>query len=656
MAGAVLDVGATTSELCAIVAAWFLCSVITEVYDKTIMMELAAPLTLALWKFIVSVPCGAIAVLVSGRTLSRERIFRGAVLRSVMPLAGLIVGAKLLTYISYGYVPLSTAQIVKAATPIVTVFMTRSILGETFGPQSYLSLVPIAAGVCLAVGLDAEFNLLGIIAALLSCAFAAAQSICMKSLFISEDASSSFDALTLNLLSATCCASMLLPVWLGVQFGVVPATVDGGKLMLESSHALFVGGERIWIAFFVGAMTQYAQSVCAYAFLERVSPATSAVVGTARKPFIVVVAVIAFGRTITLLNAFGIALAFGGVFWFNFARHAEEKARKRQGLLSPAMSPAEGDTAATDDADVPVEEAQTASVLHAFTRWYEHHLARSPLLVKAITSGILYGAGDLVAQLAVAYHAPTHPRGHRGGAGADPTAMVFDAARFLRAVVYGGIFYPPLAHVHYNFLEELVVVRWRVDQQLVPWVKTFIEQFVYWSYFSNAYYHIVIGALQGFAPYACLLRLSRTLWPTMKAQWALWVPAQVINFRFVPVRHQLNFVLTLSLVWTTFLSLTFPPEARAGVARVVSSRPVNKSHDGPALRHGAHTRRHQPHTHFDVGSEVYPGGRRALHSMASYKATAAAPHRAAAKKHANKLRADADSHSHSAHLTAEGED
>ena len=28
----------------------------------------------------------------------------------------------------------------------------------------------------------------------------------------------------------------------------------------------------------------------------------------------------------------------------------------------------------------------------------------------------------------------------------------------------------------------------------------------------------------------------------------------------MPVRHQLNFVLVVSLAWTTFLSLAFPPE------------------------------------------------------------------------------------------------
>jgi|TARA_B100000524_G_scaffold256652_1_gene139150 hypothetical protein len=59
----------------------------------------------------------------------------------------------------------------------------------------------------------------------------------------------------------------------------------------------------------------------------------------------------------------------------------------------------------------------------------------------------------------------------------------------------------------------------------------FIEQFVYWSYFSNAYYHCVLGMLQGWSAERCVHRVQETLWDTLKAQWAFWVPAQLINFR-----------------------------------------------------------------------------------------------------------------------------
>eukprot|EP00967_Tisochrysis_lutea_P148175 scaffold282606_cov37-Tisochrysis_lutea.AAC.1 len=89
------------------------------------------------------------------------------------------------------------------------------------------------------------------------------------------------------------------------------------------------------------------------------------------------------------------------------------------------------------------------------------------------------------------------------------------------------------------------------------------------SYFSNAYYHAVLGALQGFTVQQVYDRVTSTLWDTLKAQWAFWIPAQLINFRFVPVRHQLNFVLVVSLVWTTFLSLAFPPEKKPKAKEVV---------------------------------------------------------------------------------------
>ena len=80
------------------------------------------------------------------------------------------------------------------------------------------------------------------------------------------------------------------------------------------------------------------------------------------------------------------------------------------------------------------------------------------------------------------------------------------------------------------------------------------------SYFTNAYYHAVLGALQGMSVNQVYNRVHDTLWDTLKAQWAFWIPAQLINFKYVPVRHQLNFVLVVSLAWTTFLSLAFPPE------------------------------------------------------------------------------------------------
>lgn len=112
----------------------------------------------------------------------------------------------------------------------------------------------------------------------------------------------------------------------------------------------------------------------------------------------------------------------------------------------------------------------------------------------------------------------------------------------------------------------------------------------YWSWLSNAYYHVVIGALQGQPPFSCLARLAANLWPTMLAQWALWVPVQLLNFWLVPVRHQLNFVLAVSLVWTTFLSLAFPPDAVAAAPVHTKLAARQHLHGGGQLAHASHDR------------------------------------------------------------------
>lgn len=134
-----------------------------------------------------------------------------------------------------------------------------------------------------------------------------------------------------------------------------------------------------------------------------------------------------------------------------------------------------------------------------FVAAYEAALEARPILTKSVTSGVLYGIGDTVAQTIEQRSS-------------EAAAKPYDGARWLRAVAFGGIFYPLPAHIHYNFLERLVVVRWAVPQVRVPWVKMFIEQFVYWSYFSNACARSspAAGVAHSQAHRPCPLRMPRS--------------------------------------------------------------------------------------------------------------------------------------------------
>jgi protein Mpv17 len=72
-------------------------------------------------------------------------------------------------------------------------------------------------------------------------------------------------------------------------------------------------------------------------------------------------------------------------------------------------------------------------------------------------------------------------------------------------------------------------------------------------------YHGAMGAMQGMGAQDIYDRIGDVLWETQKAQWVFWIPIQLINFQFTPVRHQLNVVLLTSIVWTALLSAWYPP-------------------------------------------------------------------------------------------------
>jgi hypothetical protein len=61
-------------------------------------------------------------------------------------------------------------------------------------------------------------------------------------------------------------------------------------------------------------------------------------------------------------------------------------------------------------------------------------------------------------------------------------------------VVYLAVRFTRLSHLHNIFLEWLTV-RAGLQGWRIPVFKAFMEQFVYWSWFSNTLYHAAMGAM-----------------------------------------------------------------------------------------------------------------------------------------------------------------
>jgi protein Mpv17 len=181
----------------------------------------------------------------------------------------------------------------------------------------------------------------------------------------------------------------------------------------------------------------------------------------------------------------------------------------------------------------------------SFLAWYEGHLQKRPVVTKMITGSVLWGLGDAVAQVVPPF--------------ANGTPLPdYDVIRTGRAVFFGFAIHAPLSHLHFNFL-EWITVRSGITGYRIPFFKAFLEQFVYWSWISNSIYFAAMGAMQGLNGPQIYDRICDVLWETQLAQWAFWIPVQLINFQFTPVRHQLNVVLLTSIAWTALLSAWYPP-------------------------------------------------------------------------------------------------
>ena len=196
--------------------------------------------------------------------------------------------------------------------------------------------------------------------------------------------------------------------------------------------------------------------------------------------------------------------------------------------------------------------------------WYEQCLSAHPVLTKMITGSFLWGIGDGVAQIIPQCSSSSKDDDDDAAAAAAndtkdvAVPFTYDYIRTGRAALFGCIIHAPMSHVHYNFL-EYITVHLKFTGYYIPIFKAFMEQFVYWSWISNSIYFAAMGAMQGMNLSQIYQRIYDVLWETQVAQWTFWIPIQLINFQYTPVRHQLNVVLLTSIVWTALLSMWYPP-------------------------------------------------------------------------------------------------
>jgi len=168
---------------------------------------------------------------------------------------------------------------------------------------------------------------------------------------------------------------------------------------------------------------------------------------------------------------------------------------------------------------------------------YLHYLSVYPLPTKIVTSASLFGAGDVISQYVD---------------GTMVSKNGFNQDRTMKAMVWGGIIFAPLAHVWYNKVLERFVPGTHATAVLT---KVALDQTL-WGVAINSLYlayatvSINHGSVSDIEP-----TVRSKIWPLMKANWILWPAVQLINFKYVPPPLQVPFINVVVLAWSCYLAL-----------------------------------------------------------------------------------------------------
>ncbi|KAL1857487.1 Protein required for ethanol metabolism [Diaporthe australafricana] len=164
-------------------------------------------------------------------------------------------------------------------------------------------------------------------------------------------------------------------------------------------------------------------------------------------------------------------------------------------------------------------------------RWYQAKLARRPLLTQVVTTAVLFGAGDVIAQQAV-----------------DKKGLQkHDLARTGRMVLYGGAVFGPAATTWYKFLANNVNLKSANGTMLA---RVALDQGV----FAPVFIGVFLSSMATMEGNSVSEKLDKNYTIALTSNYMLWPFAQAINFKVVPLEHRVLFVNVISIGWNCYLS------------------------------------------------------------------------------------------------------
>ncbi|KAG4176985.1 hypothetical protein ERO13_A11G279000v2 [Gossypium hirsutum] len=286
-------------------ATWWALNVVFNIYNKKVLNAYPYPwLTSTL-----SLACGSLMMLVSWATkIAEPPKIDLEFWKALFPVAVAHTIGHVAATVSMSKVAVSFTHIIKSGEPAFSVIVSRFLLGETFPPAVYLSLVPIIGGCGLAALTELNFNMTGFMGAMISNLAFVFRNIFSKKGMKGKSVSG---------MNYYACLSML-------------------SLLILTPFAIAVEGPHMWVAGWKEAVSeigpQFIWSVAvqsifyhlynqvSYMSLDEISPLTFSVGNTMKRISVIVSSIIIFRTPVQPINALGAAIAILGTFLYSQAK------------------------------------------------------------------------------------------------------------------------------------------------------------------------------------------------------------------------------------------------------------------------------------------------------------------------------------------------
>ncbi|RLN86973.1 hypothetical protein BBJ28_00013457 [Nothophytophthora sp. Chile5] len=190
--------------------------------------------------------------------------------------------------------------------------------------------------------------------------------------------------------------------------------------------------------------------------------------------------------------------------------------------------------------------------MRSFRLVYDEWLHRQPLLTKMVTSSVLFGMGDRLAQRVEAL---TRDEPEQDAApqeqedDGEDRWLSESAAKTVRMMVWGGLIMTPMMHTWYNLMDRVFLGTGKLvaAKKVVADMVFVAPQMPIWFYSST-------GLMAGKSAREAFDDSIEKLPMTLMANYMLWPAANSITYGVMPLEYRLLFANCVHLGWASFLS------------------------------------------------------------------------------------------------------